>query len=294
MTQFLDLRYEPVGGGLAAQVNLNQGSSAADYTGMQPADLASSVRGRHVLIATHGYNVDRASGIASLSHWESLLRFSGPYAGSTAFLGLLWPGDSIWAHGLDYPDEPRIADEAGALLGPFIDANFRQAASVSFASHSLGARVVLSTIANMQLPVRRLTLMAGAIDDDCLNKEFQAAAAKIGKVSVLASRKDTVLSRIFPLGNFLAGILTAGHPWWRAAIGHCGPVQPWPANFEAPFEIPDAWNFEHGSYLEIDPPPVPVLPLPVDVPPQGAAIPANGIRGWPEAFTSAFQSTRFG
>src|SRR5690242_19960309 len=175
MTQFLDLRYAPVGGGLAAQVNLNQGTSAADYTGLKPSDLASAIRGRHVLIATHGYNVDRAAGIASLSNWESLLRLSGQASGQNsgqsssqnlgqaAFLGLLWPGDSLWAHGLDYPDEPRIADDAGALLATFLDANFQHAASISFASHSLGARVVLATIAKMNLPVRRLTPMAGAI-----------------------------------------------------------------------------------------------------------------------------------
>lgn len=293
MTQFLDLRYAPVGGGLAAQVNLNQGTSAADYTGLKSSDLASAIRGRHVLIATHGYNIDRAAGIVSLSSWESLLRFAGQSSEQGAFLGLLWPGDSIWAHGLDYPTEPRVADDAGALLAPFLDANFQQAASISFAAHSLGARVVLAAIARMSLPVRRLTLMAGAIEDDCMNNEFQSAAAKIGKISVLSSRKDTVLSRMFPLGDFAAGILTAGHPWWHAAIGNCGPTQTWPANFEGPFEIPDAWNFDHGNYLETDPPPVPVLPLPVNVPPQGTAIPANSARGWQEAFTSAFQSTRF-
>jgi pimeloyl-ACP methyl ester carboxylesterase len=301
MTQFLDLRYAPVGGGLAAQVNPNQGTTAADYTGLKLSDLASAIRGRHVLIVTHGYNVDRAAGIASLSNWASLLRFSGQSAGQNAaqvssqaaFLGLLWPGDSVWAHGLDYPEEPRIADDAGALLAPFLDANFQQAASVSLASHSLGARVVLATIARMSLPVRRLTLMAGAIEDDCLNNEFQSATSKIDRISVLASRKDTVLSRDFPLGDFVAGILTAGHPWWHAAIGNCGPAQPWPANFDAPFEIPDEWNFDHGNYLESDPPPNPVLPLPTDVPPQGAATPADSARGWHEAFTSAFQSTRF-
>ncbi len=301
MTQFLDLRYAPVGGGLAAQVNLNQGTTIADYIGLKMSDLQSAIRGRHLLIATHGFNVTRADGIATLSNWDSLLRLSGQSAYPAAFLGLLWPGDSIWAHGLDYPEEPRIADDAGALLATFLDANFQQAASISFASHSLGARVVLATIARMNLPVRRLTLMAGAIDDDCLNSEFQSAITKIGRISVLASRKDTVLSRLFPLGNFVAGILTAGHPpchpschpWWRAAIGHCGPAQPWPANFEAPFEIPDTWNFNHGNYLESDPPPIPVLPLPVNVPPQGTAIPANRARGWQEAFTATFESTRF-
>ncbi len=289
MTAFLDVRYAPVGGDLAKQVNVNQGTSSADYVSLPLGSLQAQIRGRHVLIATHGFNVDRAAGIASLSNWESLLRLPAP----SAFVGLLWPGDSVWAHGLDYPDEPKIADQAGALLAPFLDANFQDAASVSFASHSLGARVVLATIEKMQLPVRRLNLMAGAVDDDCLSKEFAGAAERAEAIAVLASKKDTVLSHLFPLGNFVAGIIDVGHPWWRAAIGHCGPVKTWPSNFAPPFEIPDGWNFNHGNYLEIDAAPVPVLPLPVDVPPQGAPEPADGARGWPEAFTSAFESTRF-
>lgn len=290
MTQFLDVRIQPVGGELAKAVALFEGTSIGNYTGLLTADLKNAIRGKHVLIAAHGFNVNRADGIAHLSNWAGLLRL-GP---SAAFVGLLWPGDSTWLHGLDYPEEPRIADDAGALLGPFIDANFAEAASVSFASHSLGARVVLSTVANMKGPIRRLTLMAGAIDDDCLTTEFANVAAKVGKISVLASTKDTVLSRLFPLGNFVGGILTAGHPWWHAAIGHTGPAQAWPQNLEAPFMIPDVWNFDHSDYLRISPPPAPGVSLPVVVPGQGAEFPAEGATGWQEAFTAGFESTRFG
>lgn len=292
MTQFLDVRYQPVGGGLAAQVNLNQTTAAGDYVSLRLDDLLAAIRGRDVLIVAHGYNVNRADGIRCLLNWGSLVQNNLPGA-PVAFLGLLWPGDSVWAHGLDYPDEPKVADHTGALIAPFIDAHFQQAASVSFASHSLGARVVLSTIENMSLPVRRLTLMAGAIGDDCLNKEFAKATGRIGAISVLASRKDTVLSELFPLGNFFAGIIAAGHPWWRGAIGRSGPVQSWPANFHPPYEIPDGWVFNHGNYLQVDGPPVPSLPPPVDVPPQGTQPPAGGSSGWQEVFTSAFEATRF-
>jgi len=292
MTRFLDLRYAPVGGGLATQVNLAQATSSADYASLSLAELQAGIRGRNVLIVTHGFNVDRANGIACLSNWERLVLRYFPADSPFSYVGVLWPGDSIWAHGLDYPDEPKVADSAGALLAPFLDANFQGAASVSFASHSLGARVVLATIEKMQLPVRRLTLMAGAIDDNCLNHEFAEAAAKVGAISVLASKKDTVLSRLFPLGNFIAGILDVGHPWWRAAIGHCGPSKAWPASFRAPFEVPYGWSFDHGSYLQIDPA-APLLAIPVDVPPQGTPPPGGGAEGWQEAFTSAFESTRF-
>ena len=289
MTRFLDCRMNPVGGELSTLVAVNQGASIADYTGLALADLLNAIQGQHVLIGTHGFNVNRADGIACLSNWEGLLQLPP----SSVFVGLLWPGDSVWAHGLDYPDEPKVADQAGALLGPFLDANFAGAGSVSFASHSLGARVVLETIANMQLPVRRVTLMAGAVDDDCLTSEFQAAVANIEQLSILSSKKDEVLSFCFPAGNFFAGIIAAGHPWWRGALGHEGPAKPLPANVLAPFAIPENWNYQHSNYLEIDTPPAPVLPIPTNVPANGSPYPANQAHGWSEAFSAAFVSTRF-
>ena len=287
MTRFLDLRLAPVGGELAHSVAVSEGTNIDNYTGLALSTFLDEIRGQDLLIATHGFNVNRADGIACLSNWESLLQ----PASFPGFVGLLWPGDSIWAHGLDYPDEPKVADDAGSLLAGFIDANFQGAASISFASHSLGARVVLSTISHLSLPVRRLLLMAPAIDDNCLTTEFQSAAAKIGTISVLASKKDSVLSIDFPLGNFFAGILDQGHPWWRAALGHCGPATPWASNFLAPFEIPDNWNFEHGNYLQIDSSKPDPMKLPVNVPPQGSPPPPGN--GWQEAFSSAFASTRF-
>jgi hypothetical protein len=287
MTQFIDLRLSAVGGELARTVAVNQGTNIGDYTGLSQSALLDSIKGQNVLIATHGFNVNRADGISCLSNWASLLQLPQ----SSAFVGLLWPGDSVWAHGLDYPGEALVANQAGSMAAEFINANLRQAASVSFASHSLGARVVLSTISNLSLPVRRLLLMAPAIDDDCLTTEFQTTAAKIGAISVLSSKKDEVLSVAFPLGNLFAGIIAEGHPWWRAALGHCGPAAPWPANFQAPFTIPDNWNFEHGNYLQIDYPEPDRLPLPVNVPPQGSPSPPGN--GWQEAFSSALASTRF-
>ena len=59
------------------------------------------------------------------------------------FVGLLWPGDSVWAHGLDYPEEPRIANDAGSsLIAPFLDANCGNTASISFASRSASELVL--------------------------------------------------------------------------------------------------------------------------------------------------------
>jgi len=296
MTLFLDCRLAPVGGELSTMVSINQGTSLDDYSGLAPGDLKSAIQGQNVLIGTHGFNMNRSDGIEHLSHWGTLLDLPP----SSVFVGLLWPGDSVWAHGLDYSDGATIADRTGRLVATFLDASFSGAGSISFASHGLGARVVLETIANLSLPVRRLTLMAGAIEDNCLNAEFQSAAAKVGEISVLSSINDDVLSEIFPIGNLPAGIVDQGHPWWRGALGHGGPATPWPANFRAPFAIPTNWNYQHSSYLQIDNPAAPSLPIPTEVPTNGSPVPApdlgaDGVplKGWQEAFSAAFVSSRF-
>lgn len=287
MTLFLDVRVNPVGGNLATSVAINQGTSIDNYQSMQLTQLQKGIQGRHVLIGVHGFSVNRPDGIAHLSNWETLLTLQPP----SIFVGLLWPGDSIWAHGLDYPDEPRVANDAGTLIGPFLDSNFADAASISFASHSLGARVVLQTVSKMRSPVRRVILMAGAIDDNCLSAEFQSGAARIGMISVLASKKDEVLSTLFPLGNLIGGIIAAGHPWWHAALGRSGPSEPAPTNLIAPFEIPSNWDYGHHNYLQIDSPPPNPISSRTDVPPQGSPEPPG--KGWQEAFSAAFCSTRF-
>lgn len=296
MTLFLDVRASAVGDNLATSVAINQGTDITNYQTLPRVQLLDAIRGRHVLIGIHGFNVNREDGIAHLSNWEGLLQLdpvSSVLASASVFIGVLWPGDSVWLHALAYPEEPRVADEAAALIAPFVDANFAGAASISLVSHSLGARVLLGTVSKMNRPVRRAIMMAGAIDDNCLNAEFQAAAGKIEEISVLASHDDMVLSAAFPLGNFLGGILDVGHPWLHAALGRGGPTQPWPTNFQAPYEIPDIWSFGHGDYLKVDRPPTPTpgMPIPVDVPPQGTAAPIGP--GWQEAFTAAFVSTRF-
>jgi hypothetical protein len=140
---------------------------------------------------------------------------------------------------------------------------------------------------------RRMVIMAGAIDDDCLSNEFSAAAAKTGEISVLASPRDVVLAAAFPGGNVLAGIVDQGHPWWRGALGRNGPATPWPANFRAPFEIPDNWDYGHHHYLQFDPASAEAISAPVDVPPDGTDLPAGGAEGWQEAWSSAFAASRF-
>ena len=277
MTWFLDLRADSAGGNPAREVQVRQNGDIL----FRIDAFLEEVRGRDVLLGTHGFNVNRRDGIDSLSKWGNLLQLGD----NAIFIGVLWPGDSRWAPVVDYPFEGGEARDSGRLLAPFLDKYFFEAASLSFASHSLGARMVLETIRQMRHPVRRLTLMAGAIEDNCLIKEYRDVPTKVDEISALASHGDYVLKLAFPIGNILGGIIYRGHPYWHGALGHDGPESPFPGNLHSGWQIPDNWEYGHGNYLGGSPPP---LLLPVTVPPQGSQL-----QGTKTAWSAAFVSTRF-
>jgi hypothetical protein len=283
MTYFLDLRAESCGGSPADDVTVRFGDQMIDV-----ADLVDLVRGRDVLLGTHGFNVNRENGIASLTSWETKLQL-----GSALFIGVLWPGDAKLPIFIDYPCEGDEAIRSGKLLGPFLDKYLADVASLSFVSHSLGARMVLETIAQMNpnRVVRRLVLMAGAIEDNCLTSEYQNSAEKVERISVLASRGDWVLKFAFPPGNLVRGIISRDHPYWSSALGREGPA-PVRNNIAANWQMPDAWGYGHLDYLrnQLGPP----LPLPVALPPGDPAV--VDIPERPDdvsAWSAGFVSTRF-
>jgi len=286
MSVFLNTRALSGGGGVAAQVSV----CTANVSGATPMSLdalKSFVYGKDVLIATHGFNVNQAAGIQCLSAWEPLLLLPP----TAVFVGLLWPGDSDSVYALSYPVEPRNAMDAGTMAGQFVDANFGNAASISFAAHSLGARVALQAVTTMSRQVRRLMVMAGAISDDCLTNEFASVPGKVDSISLLASLEDTVLQWAFPIGDFVAEIVGKDHPWWQSALGRYGPKTP-PAHFQPPYQIPSPWNYGHLNYLQTDPPAQ--APIPSQPPPAiSGSVPRGGAQGWQQAWSAAFVASRF-
>jgi len=289
---FLNTRSIPVGGGTCPVKIYDPNNSAANLS-----DLASFIQGRNVLLITHGFNVNQPDGTNALTNWAALLQLN-----NVAVVGMLWPGDARWIHAIDYPIEGNEAITAGNELATFINANFSSAVSLSFASHSLGARVVLQTISGLNLGVRRLLLMAGAIDNTCLTAEYATAATKVESISLLASHGDDVLKWAFPAGNFLSGIFTHGLPYVHTALGREGPASPYPNpnNIHANWQIPDAWCYGHGNYLP-DATVTPDFPLTVDIPPGNPNAPPNNTppaldtpnNTWQPAWSAAFESTRW-
>jgi hypothetical protein len=249
-----------------------------------------------VMFGTHGFHVDRDAGISNLAHWSRWLGLGN----NGYFVGVLWPGDSRWVPFIDYPVEGNEAIKSGQLLAEYLGAKFSAANSLSFASHSLGARVVLETIRNLStsFQVKAVTIMAGAIDDNSLNNEYKDSASRADKVSVLASNCDEVLKWAFPVGNPLSGLVTRGDPYWHGALGRFGPNPPdQPSNLWKTPILPDRWGFGHGSYINCagaqpGAESGPFFPPAQGVPPQGTAAPGNAVN-WQPAWAAGFVSTRF-
>ena len=199
MTIFLNLRARPAGGEVADQVSPRQitidpvTGDATDLA-LSLSDLAAAVLGKNVLLATHGFNVNQLDGYQTLSNWSTLLQLDDTWL----FVGMVWPGDSSWLGTLCYPGEGKNAMDSGNLLAPFLITNFAGAKSVSFVSHSLGARFILQTVTALnsldpQFAVEQIALMAGAVNHDCLTAEYASASQAVGKINLLASVEDEVV-----------------------------------------------------------------------------------------------------
>jgi len=299
MTIFLNLRARPAGGEVADQVSPRQitidpvTGDATDLA-LSLSDLAAAVLGKNVLLATHGFNVNQLDGYQTLSNWSTLLQLDDTWL----FVGMVWPGDSSWLGTLCYPGEGKNAMDSGNLLAPFLITNFAGAKSVSFVSHSLGARFILQTVTALnsldpQFAVEQIALMAGAVNHDCLTAEYASASQAVGKINLLASVEDEVLSAAFPIGNVFEGIIDSGHPWFQAALGHKGPKKIPPGKTPGRWQVPKSWDFGHGSYLKLAPPSVPLVPLPQDIPDKGKEIPLPYECAHESSWSAAFVSTRF-
>jgi hypothetical protein len=288
MTWFLDLRADGSGGGVAQGVSVYR-----DDVPMSFDDFEEACRNHDLLFATHGFNVNRARGRQALKSWEAWQTL----APSVLYVGVLWPGDSAWIPAIDYPIEGDEAISSGNLLAAFILDHAQGSGSLSFASHSLGARMVLQTIRGIQKSrrVAHLMLMAGAIDDTCLGDEYRDAAAVVDRVSVLSSYHDQVLHWAFPFGNFLAGIVTRDCPYWHAALGREGPASTLDGKVEQGWQIPDPWHYGHHHYLASHDPVVPARSPPEIVPPIDTPVPGWATYDeWQSSWSAAVLSTRMG
>jgi hypothetical protein len=254
ITFYINLRAQSVGGGVIDPYALQGDGDAADPALMPLEDAAvrGLAAGRDVLFAVHGFATDQAYATRMFARLNAHL----PLPEGGLFFGVMWPGDS-WLPFVDYPFEGSVAIDSGTRLARYCNIWMGAARSLSFVSHSLGARVVLQAIETLSAPARVVCLTAAAVNQHCFSEEYAPSAAKAQSFAALASHEDQVLKLAYPPGDLVADALLHDHPYFEPALGYAGPPGDGPQVIARPWQIPDAQRYDHGDYHPPgDPPPV--------------------------------------
>jgi esterase/lipase superfamily enzyme len=248
VTIYMNFRQLTVSGGTKDPTFLEaDGTVAAPaLTALQEQQVRARSAKRHVLFATHGFNVNMADGVCALGRLEAALALPT----NALFIAVLWPGD-FWLPVINYPFEGAVSMDCGRRLAKFCNQKLSDAASLSFVSHSLGARVMLEAVRNLDRKARSVCLTAGAVNDDCLTTQYSTSFKNASVVSVLASRRDLVLMLAYPIGDPIANLLHFDHKPLEVALGYSGPAQAVGATVP-PWQIPNDAGFDHTGYSHGD------------------------------------------
>jgi len=247
MIYLLEFRADDTGGPvvpgrLKVMPNGPEGPVASDLLMLEP----------RITFLIHGFNVNREEGRTGLGN---LAQFLNSALGA-AVVAVLWPGDH-WLGALSYPFEGRDADDTAAQFARFVGDVVRPLTTLSFVTHSLGARVAMETIERLlgrAYPFDQVCLMAPAIDDSSLASlnAYRTSVGNCSRVAVLSSKEDEVLQYAYPAGDLLQAFIfrddIAG-----SALGYHGPrphdpsgavpnnVLHWPIDVDR--------NSDHSDYI---------------------------------------------
>jgi hypothetical protein len=246
VSYYLNFRSQSVGGGVIDPYLL-EGDGTANPSALLSVDwsgISSIVDAKNVLFAVHGFNVSYQYGACSLGQLEPQIN----PAPSEVFIGVLWPGD-YWMPVINYPFEGEVAIDCGRRLATFCKRWLSKAQSISFVSHSLGARLVLEAVENLGRPARAVCLTAAAVNKDCLSTEYAGATAQSSAVSILASHNDLVLGVAFRVADPISEIFVGDHAPFQLALGYDGPPTPSHPPINPPWQIPDNEDYGHHDYF---------------------------------------------
>ncbi len=236
---------------MAAEAVLLEGDGTAAALALkpvQPTRIAGRVAGRVLVLAVHGFNVGFESGVRSFALLQKALEARLP--GRYLMVGVLWPGDFI-VPAINYPGEWRDAVDSGRLVAAHCNRYFGEAADICFLSHSLGGRLTLEAVANLDRPAGGVCLTASATDDDCLEEPYDASVANSRRMTYLASRKDLVLRLAYPIGDWAGDVFLGDRDnAFRGALGRNGAK--WPRTKKKTVDgliLDDRLKYDHGNYF---------------------------------------------
>lgn len=214
-------------------------------------------RSRDIVFLIHGFNLDRHEGRIAMQNLASRL----PSQRNASLVSVLWPGDH-WAGALSYSFEGRDADDTALELARYIVRVIRRDARISFVTHSLGARIALAAIqliARYGYVAEEVCMMAAAVDDYAvaLPEKYRSAVERCRRVTVLASRRDSVLRYAYPAGDLLQAFVFWRSDEYGQALGYHGPRAK--GRYAVPRkvlhnQISDSRNVGHSDYVPDNPP----------------------------------------
>lgn len=188
--------------------NYTNPTTAEAFTDMTLAQVLEAATNKHICVLVHGFN--NPMGNVMKAYWELAkgMRDSG-VAGSKGYglvIGFAWPGLQT---AIGFFPALITAKKSAPFLTDFINALRGVAHSVDLQTHSLGARVALTALANpKKVFVDNLLLTAAAVDNHMLepDKGFHRALDSCNRCFVYHSGKDPVLKLGYLIGDVSDGI----------------------------------------------------------------------------------------
>jgi hypothetical protein len=233
-------------------------TSPSDLIRVPWGDVPGLFRGQRVCFLVHGFNVPATHAIwcegPAAQEFEALGKLGLQITAADIVVTVMWPGDGLL--GWNWFTAYGHSKETGRNFVDFLTQNAAQASEISFISHSLGARVVLETVAQAKdkdLPFGTAVLMAAAVDDNALDDgEYSAASAALKRIVVLSSMQDEVLEYLFTAGSLVERALWWSYDGTSRALGRYGPA--FAANSKVPaktewYEIKPSVKQGHHNYL---------------------------------------------
>ncbi|MCB1109099.1 MAG: alpha/beta hydrolase [Chlamydiia bacterium] len=173
-------------------------------------DLLSSVRGKNLLLITHGFNMTYTYSLDQFTIYHK--HFHKKY---DQIIGYLWPGGNQW---WEYRHaRRRTLDELPYRLLATISQLKAVSKNVDILAHSMGCRLTLEMLNLSAIPlVRNLFLTAPAVSSTALqlDQTYHEATHNSKHVYVFHSKNDEVASYAFPIveGDRSLGLEGAKHP----------------------------------------------------------------------------------
>ena len=227
--------------------NYSNPQSVDVFQDLELDDILSKATDKHVCILVHGYNNELSA--VTRSYWTLVSQASQTDVispqGYGLVIGFTWPG---MATGAGYFATRVTAKKSAPFLTELVNQLRTVAHSVDVQTHSLGARVALTALANpKKVFVDNLMLTAPAVDCDLLEpgEDFHRSLDSCNRCFVYHSRNDSVLKITYPLGDIADGL--------QRALGLNGPRSK-PATLS---KCPNAYVVdcsarvkEHGGYRQ--------------------------------------------